>query len=113
MTSSRNWKKTQLNQPLAIYMLKQQEDENKNRMKKILLLISVGFAIDITAAIIIYNVGKGSQAKTMGLNYKWKLPDGKELLKTTGLVLVTSVITGTITSLAEKSLLKHDKQQLA
>ncbi|MBI3518888.1 MAG: hypothetical protein HY062_05975 [Bacteroidetes bacterium] len=82
-------------------------------MKKILLLISIGFAIDITAAIIIYNAGKGSEAKAMGLKYKWKLPGGKDLLKTAGLVLVTSVITGTLTGLAEKSIFKNDKQQLA
>lgn len=81
-------------------------------MKKILLLVSIGFAIDIAAAIIIYNSGKRSEAKAMGLKHKWKFPGGKELLSTAGLVLVTSVITGGISAYAEKAIFGNDKKQL-
>jgi len=85
------------------------EDDKKKAMGKVLLLMGIGFVIDIGTALIIYNSGKSSEAKALGRKYKWKFPAGKELLNTAGLVLVTSILTGGITTLAEKAIFGKGK----
>lgn len=90
---------------------KEKEDKEKRKaMGKILLLMGIGFAIDVTTAIIIYNFGKSSEAKSLGVKHQWKLPGGKELISTAGLVLVTSVMTGVLTGYAEDAIFGKDKQ---
>lgn len=93
--------------------MKEQDDERKKAMGKILLLMGIGFVIDIGTALIIYNSGKSSEAKALGVKYKWKFPAGKELLSTAGLVLITSVLTGGITGFAEDKIFGKDKKQTA
>ncbi len=84
--------------------MKDKTEKNKT-MTKVLLLMSIGFVIDVGQALIVYNAGKGAEAKALGSTYKWKLPAGHELMKTAGLVLVTSVLTGLLVSAAETMVL--------
>lgn len=91
--------------------MKDKKEEKNKTMTKVLLLMSVGFVIDVGQALIVYNAGKGAEAKALGATYKWKLPAGKELLKTAGLVLVTSVLTGLLVSAAESAIIGGDKNK--
>ena len=80
-------------------------------MVKVMLLMGIGFVIDVGQALIVYNAGKGAEAKALGSTYKWKFPAGKELMKTAGLVLVTSILTGVLVSAAESMVLGSDKKE--
>lgn len=84
------------------------EKEKSKVMTTVLLLMSVDFVIDVGKALIVYNAGKAAEAKSLGATYKWKLPAGKELLKTAGLVLFTSVLTGLLVSAAESAIIGRD-----
>ncbi|MBS1635388.1 MAG: hypothetical protein JST26_05650 [Bacteroidetes bacterium] len=91
---------------------KEKGKEGSKATTKILLLMSIGFIIDVGQALIVYNAGKGAEAKALGTTYKWKLPGGKELMKTAGLVLVTSVLTGLLVSAAEAMIIGKEKEQV-
>lgn len=84
--------------------------EKKNTTAtKVLLLMSIGFVIDVGQALIVFNTGKRAEVKARGGTYKWKLPAGKELLQTAGIVIITSLVTGLLVSAAESALIKDDK----
>ncbi len=86
-----------------------EKSESSRALGRIALLMSVGFIFDVGQAIIVYNSGKKAEAVTAGLPYKWQVPKGKELMKTTAIVLVTSLITGMIVNSAEKMLYKEEE----
>jgi len=88
---------------------KKEEPKKSNAGKKIVLLLAVGFIIDVAQAVIIFNSGKGAEAKANGIKYKWKFPRGGELMKTAGLVLVTSILTGLLVTGAERMLFKDEQ----
>ena len=91
--------------------MKEKNQEKNKTMVKVMLLMGIGFVIDVGQALIVYNAGKGAEAKALGSTYKWKLPAGKELMKTDGLVLVTSILTGVLVSAAESMVLGSDKKE--
>ncbi|WP_010180385.1 hypothetical protein [Aquimarina agarilytica] len=68
--------------------------------KKVLIITGAGLAIGLAEALIYYNLGKNSNKE----QFKFQVPKGKELLKTTGIVLATSVATAALSSIIEKSL---------
>lgn len=88
-----------------------QKDNKKKALVKVGLLMGIGFVIDVGQAFILYNAGKGAEAKALGASYKWKFPVGKELLHTAALVLVTSVITGFLVSRAESAILGSEAEE--
>lgn len=89
----------------------QKDNKKKKTLVKVGLLMGIGFVIDVGQAFILYNAGKGAEAKKLGASYKWQLPVGKELLHTAALVLVTSVITGLFVSLAEGAILGNEAKE--
>lgn len=91
--------------------MKEKKDEKNKTFVKVMLLMGVGFVIDVGQALIVYNAGKGAEAKALGANYKWKFPAGKELLQTAALVLVTSVLTGLVVSAAESAILGNPAKE--
>lgn len=90
---------------------KQNAEEKRKTFIKIMLLMGVGFVIDVGQALIIYNAGKGAEAKSLGSTYKWKFPAGRELLQTAGLVLVTSILTGLLVGAAESAILGNGSKE--
>ena len=93
--------------------MKDQKDKDKKReaLVKVALLMGIGFIIDVGQALIVYNAGKGAEAKALGSTYKWKFPAGKELMQTAGLVLVTSLLTGLLVSAAESAILGRSPKE--
>jgi len=86
------------------------KDKKKTTAARVMLLMGIGFVIDVGQALIVFNTGKRAEAKARGSTYKWKLPAGKELLQTAGIVLVTSLLTGLLVSAAESALVKENKK---
>ncbi len=68
--------------------------------KKVLIITGAGLAIGLAEALIYYNLGKNEKNE----KFKFQIPKGKELLKTAGIVLITSVATASLSNLIEKSL---------
>lgn len=68
--------------------------------KKALIITGVGLAVGVAEALIYYNLGKNSKDE----KFKFQVPKGKELIKTTGIILLTSVITAGISNAIENSL---------
>lgn len=79
-------------------------------MMRVLILMTVGFVIDVGQALVVYNAGKSAEAKSLGEKYKWKMPGGMELAKTAGLVLVTSIATGLLVSAVESALIGKEPE---
>lgn len=88
------------------------KDKNKKNGYKIAILMGVGAIIDLGQAVIVYNTGKGAEAKSLGQNYKWSMPSGKELAKTAGIVLATSLLTGILVGVLEKVLLEDKPKEV-
>lgn len=55
---------------------------------KSVVLTGVGFAVGVFEALIYYNMGQSE-----GGSFKFKVPPGKEFVKTAAMVMLTSVIT--------------------
>lgn len=89
------------------------KEKNKKNGYKIALLMGVGAIIDLGQAVIVYNTGKGAEAKALGQKYKWSMPSGKELAKTAGIVLATSLLTGLLVGVLEKALLDDKPKEVA
>lgn len=68
--------------------------------KKLLIITGAGLAIGFAEALLYYNLGKNEAQKT----FRFQFPKGKELLKTTGLIIVTSLATAALSNGIEKAL---------
>lgn len=68
--------------------------------KKVLIITGAGLAIGLAEALIYYNLGKNANKE----KFKFQVPKGKELIKTAGIVLVTSVATAALSNIIENSL---------
>ena len=69
-----------------------------------------GFVIGTAEALIYYNMGESKTRKNKKFTYK--IPPPKELAKTAGIVMATSILTAGLTNGIEK-LLEGDKPQMA
>lgn len=74
--------------------------------KKVLIITGAGLAIGIAEALIYYNLGKNSKND----EFKFQVPKGAELLKTTGIIIATSLATAALSNILEGAL--EDKPQL-
>lgn len=73
--------------------------------KNTVIIATVGLVIGTAEALIYYNLGKNSGGK-----FSYKIPHGKELVKTVGIVLVTSILTAGISGFIT-SRFQEDKKQ--
>lgn len=53
-----------------------------------IVLTGVGFLVGVGEALVYYNMGKSA-----GSGFQFRIPPGRELAKTAGMVLLTSVVT--------------------
>lgn len=74
--------------------------------KKVLIITGAGLAIGFAEALIYYNLGKNEQQK----NFKFQIPQGVELLKTTAIIIATSLATAALSNTIENAL--QDKEHL-
>jgi len=74
--------------------------------KKVLIITGAGLAIGIAEALIYYNLGKNEQQE----KFRFQIPKGAELVKTTGIIIATSLATAALSNIIESAL--QDKEQL-
>lgn len=74
--------------------------------KKVLIITGAGLAIGVAEALIYYNLGKNANKE----KFAFQIPRGAELLKTTGIIIATSLATAALSNIIENSL--ADKEQL-
>tara|TARA_R110002050_G_scaffold297085_1_gene458040 strand:- start:2377 stop:2622 length:246 start_codon:yes stop_codon:yes gene_type:complete len=74
--------------------------------KKVLIITGAGLAIGFAEALIYYNLGKNDPDK----DFKFQIPRGAELLKTTGIIIVTSLATAALSNVLENAIV--DKPEL-
>ena len=74
--------------------------------KKVLIITGAGLAIGFAEALIYYNLGKNSENE----KFKLQVPKGAELLKTTGIIIATSLATAALSNIIEGAL--AEKQEL-
>lgn len=73
--------------------------------KNTIIVTTVGLIIGTAEALLYYNLGQSSGGK-----FAYKIPPGKELFKTIGVVLVTSVLTAGISGFIESRFQENEKQ---
>jgi hypothetical protein len=74
--------------------------------KKVLIITGAGLAIGFAEALIYYNLGKNEQKE----QFKFQIPKGVELLKTTGIIIATSLATAALSNIIENAMV--EKEQL-
>ena len=74
--------------------------------KKVLIITGAGLAIGFAEALIYYNLGKNDPDK----DFKLQIPKGVELLKTAGIIIVTSLATAALSNVIENAIV--DKPEL-
>jgi hypothetical protein len=65
--------------------------------KKVLIITGAGLLIGFAEAIIYYNIGKNETNE----KFKFQLPQGAELLKTSGIIVATSLATAALSNILE------------
>ncbi len=65
--------------------------------KKVLIITGAGLAIGFVEALIYYNLGK----KGTNEKFKFQIPKGQELIKTTGVIIATSLATAALSNVLE------------
>ncbi len=73
--------------------------------KKMIIITSAGFVIGVAEAIIYYNLGKSKDGE-----FSYQLPERKELVKTMGIVLATSILTAGLVHGIEKMIPENTPQ---
>jgi hypothetical protein len=66
--------------------------------KQFVIMTTVGLVIGVSEALIYYNMGK---SKEQG-RFSYSMPPAPEMMKTVGIVIVTSLLTAMITTGVEK-----------
>ncbi|TGV03594.1 hypothetical protein [Flavivirga rizhaonensis] len=74
--------------------------------KKVLIITSAGLIIGFAEAFLYYNLGKNDKNE----KFKFQVPKGAELMKTMGIIIVTSLATAALSNIVENSLAKHSKK---
>jgi hypothetical protein len=74
--------------------------------KKVLIITGAGLAIGIAEALIYYNLGKNANKE----KFAFQIPKGVELLKTTGIIITTSLATAALSNIIENAM--TEKEQL-
>jgi hypothetical protein len=72
-----------------------------------IVLTGVGFIVGVAEALLFYNLGKAN-----GKGYKFQIPPGKELFKTAGMVMITSIITTALFTGLEIAMAEKEDQKL-
>lgn len=67
--------------------------------KKVLIITGAGLLIGFAEAIIYYNLGKNDNEK----EFKFYFPKGMELLKTSGIIIATSLATAALSNIIENA----------
>jgi uncharacterized membrane protein (DUF106 family) len=80
--------------------------KSKSVTSAAVIITGVGFVIGLAEALLYYNLGKSAGSK-----FTYKIPPGRELMKTAATVLITSILTGYIASWIEGKL--SDERQIA
>ena len=70
-----------------------------------IIITSVGMVIGVAEALIYYNLGQNSGGK-----FSYRIPPAKELLKTSTIVLITSILTAGISGYIESHFSNEEKQ---
>ena len=70
--------------------------------KKVLIITGAGLLIGFAEAIIYYNLGKNDNKE----EFKFQFPKGVELLKTTGIIIATSLATAALSNIIENGVSK-------
>ena len=68
--------------------------------KKLLIITGAGLAIGFAEALIYYNLGKNSKNE----KFKFQIPKGAELLKTSGIIIATSLATAALSNIIENAI---------
>lgn len=68
--------------------------------KKVLIITGAGLAIGFAEAIIYYNLGKNEKKE----KFQFHFPKGAELLKTTGIIIATSIATAALSNVLENAI---------
>jgi len=71
--------------------------------KKVLIITGAGLAIGFAEALIYYNLGKNEQKE----KFKFQIPKGVELLKTTGIIIATSLATAALSNIIENAMIEQ------
>lgn len=74
--------------------------------KNTLIITAVGLFVGTAEALIYYNLGQN-----VGGKFSYKIPSGKELLKTVSVVLISSILTAGISGLIESHFDDEKKKQ--
>jgi len=72
--------------------------------KKMLIITGAGLAIGLAEALIYYNLGRNASEE----GFAFGIPKGRELTKTLGIVLFTSLATAALSNTLEKALERPD-----
>jgi hypothetical protein len=68
--------------------------------KKVLIITGAGLAIGFAEALIYYNLGKNEKKE----EFQFQIPKGVELLKTTGIIVATSLATAALSHIIENAM---------
>ncbi|WP_430409225.1 hypothetical protein [Kordia sp.] len=71
--------------------------------KKVLIITGAGLLIGFAEAIIYYNLGKNENKE----EFKIQFPQGIELLKTSGIIIATSLATAALSNIIENAVGKN------
>ena len=66
--------------------------------KKVMIITGAGLIIGLGEALLYYNLGRNAKSE----KFQFGVPKGKELTKTMGVVLVTSILTAILSNQIEK-----------
>ncbi len=67
--------------------------------KKVMIITGAGLIIGLGEALLYYNLGRNAKKE----KFQFGVPKGRELTKTMGVVLVTSILTAVLSNQIEKA----------
>lgn len=68
--------------------------------KKVLIITGAGLIIGFAEALIYYNLGRNAKND----KFRFQYPKGAELLKTSGIIIATSLATAALSNILENAL---------
>lgn len=72
-------------------------------------MTGAALVIGVAEALIYYNMGRSEEDR----KFSFRIPPGKEMAKTVGVVLVTSILTGLVTDGIQRVIKEHGSPKLA
>lgn len=82
---------------------KEKEKKKDNTLMMTGLFMAVGFVLDVGQFLVVSHINDKAAAKAAGQSYKWKFPDARSLLRTGGLIAISSLVTGLIVGGIQKA----------